>query len=117
MSTRSFIAIENTDKSVTFAYCHFDGYPEGVGRDIVGMGRREIRAIINEGAMSCIGEPYGNGRSTKHAKDMASFLQAFRASSCDYAYVLNVHCTWKFCTRRERFQSLAQELKALDQSE
>lgn len=31
MSTRSNIGILNQDGSVTFIYCHFDGYPKGVG--------------------------------------------------------------------------------------
>jgi hypothetical protein len=32
MSTRSRIAIENQDGSVTSIYCHFDGYTDGVGK-------------------------------------------------------------------------------------
>jgi hypothetical protein len=31
MSTRSRIAIENQNGSVTSVYCHFDGYISGVG--------------------------------------------------------------------------------------
>ena len=32
MATRSFIGRLNTDVSVTGIYCHYDGYPEGVGK-------------------------------------------------------------------------------------
>ena len=32
MSTRSRIAIENQDGSVTSIYCHHDGYTDGVGK-------------------------------------------------------------------------------------
>jgi predicted CxxxxCH...CXXCH cytochrome family protein len=32
MSTRSRIAIENQDGTVTSIYCHFDGYTSGVGK-------------------------------------------------------------------------------------
>jgi predicted CxxxxCH...CXXCH cytochrome family protein len=32
MSTRSRIAIENQDGTVTSIYCHFDGYTDGVGK-------------------------------------------------------------------------------------
>jgi hypothetical protein len=32
MSTRSRIAIQNQDGSVTSIYCHFDGYIDGVGK-------------------------------------------------------------------------------------
>lgn len=31
MSTRSHIGILKEDKQVFFVYCHFDGYPSGVG--------------------------------------------------------------------------------------
>lgn len=31
MSTRSYIGIRNTDASVDYIYCHFDGYPEHNG--------------------------------------------------------------------------------------
>jgi hypothetical protein len=34
MSTRSRIAIENQNGSVTSIYCHFDGYISGVGKTI-----------------------------------------------------------------------------------
>ena len=32
MSTRSNIAIENQDGSITSLYCHFDGYLQHVGK-------------------------------------------------------------------------------------
>ena len=31
MATRSTIAKENADGTITSVYCHWDGYPEGVG--------------------------------------------------------------------------------------
>lgn len=32
MSTRSFIGIQNENNTIDGIYCHFDGYPAGVGR-------------------------------------------------------------------------------------
>lgn len=32
MATRSHIGILNDDNTVTYVYCHFDGYPEYVGK-------------------------------------------------------------------------------------
>ena len=32
MATRSFIGILNSNGSVTGVYCHWDGYPDGVGK-------------------------------------------------------------------------------------
>jgi hypothetical protein len=34
MSTRSYIGTLKEDKTVFFVYCHFDGYPTGVGRTL-----------------------------------------------------------------------------------
>lgn len=35
MSTHSSIAVQYEDESVEAVYCHFDGYPEGVGNTLV----------------------------------------------------------------------------------
>ena len=35
MATRSFIGKLNHDGSITVVYCHWDGYPEGVGETLV----------------------------------------------------------------------------------
>ena len=35
MSTRSRIGIEGEDGRVTSVYCHWDGYPEGVGKQLL----------------------------------------------------------------------------------
>ena len=34
MATRSHIGLLNEDKTVSFVYCHFDGYPSGVGKTL-----------------------------------------------------------------------------------
>lgn len=34
MATRSTIAKENADGTITSVYCHFDGYPAGVGQTL-----------------------------------------------------------------------------------
>jgi hypothetical protein len=60
MSTRSTIALEFADGSVSQVYCHFDGYLEGVGADLQSgyTDPFRLQALIDEGDMSCIGEPY-----------------------------------------------------------
>ena len=35
MSTRSIIGKQNPDDTISFIYCHFDGYPSGVGQTLV----------------------------------------------------------------------------------
>jgi hypothetical protein len=44
MSTRSRIAIENQNGSVTSIYCHFDGYISGVGKTLKECYTRSIRS-------------------------------------------------------------------------
>jgi hypothetical protein len=60
MSTRSTIALEFADGSVSQVYCHFDGYLDGVGAILVeGYSNPfELQKLIDQGNMSSIGEPY-----------------------------------------------------------
>lgn len=46
MATRSNIAIVNEDKSISSIYCHWDGYPENVGRIL--LNHYTTSDIINE---------------------------------------------------------------------
>ena len=60
MGTRSTIALEFADGSVSQVYCHWDGYLSGVG-DQLERGFRDpfkLQELIDGGDMSCIGEPY-----------------------------------------------------------
>ncbi len=61
MATRSTIALEYADGSVSQVYCHWDGYLDGVG-DQLAMDYTDPFAldaeVIMPGDMSCIGEPY-----------------------------------------------------------
>lgn len=60
MGTRSTIALEFADGSVSQVYCHWDGYLSGVGAQL----RRSysdpfaLQELIDGGDMSTIGEPY-----------------------------------------------------------
>lgn len=63
MATRSTIALEFADGSVSQVYCHWDGYLEGVGAQLVRNYSNPFdlqREIIDLGDMSSIGEPYTN---------------------------------------------------------
>ena len=35
MATRSLIAVQNADGTFLSIYCHWDGYPSGVGKDLL----------------------------------------------------------------------------------
>lgn len=58
MSTRSTISIKNQDGTFTGIYCHFDGYPSGVGVTLLEKYQDEnkIRELIALGDISVLGE-------------------------------------------------------------
>jgi hypothetical protein len=58
MSTRSRIAIENQDKTVSSIYCHNDGSEDGVGVTLKEhyTDREKVQSLINLGDISILGE-------------------------------------------------------------
>ncbi len=94
MSTRSTIALEFADGSVSQVYCHFDGYLDGVGDDLVRgySDPFELRELIDGGDMSCIGEPYTD-RGESYEDTKARRFQNFDeyVAECqreEYDYIL-----------------------------
>jgi hypothetical protein len=57
MATRSFIGILNENETVTGVYCHFDGYPDGVGKKLVEhySDRAKAAELIALGGLSILG--------------------------------------------------------------
>ena len=57
MSTRSLIGIRNNE-GLTFVYCHFDGYLDGVGITLVENYDTEdkVKALLEKGDMSSLGD-------------------------------------------------------------
>ena len=70
MSTRSLIGRENADGTVSGIYCHFDGYPDGVGATLSAhwTDPGKVDALLALGDVSVLGEELGE----KHPFD--SFL-------------------------------------------
>jgi hypothetical protein len=65
MSTNSRIGIEQADGTVKSIYCHWDGYPKGVGKTLVEhyLMREKIESLIALGDLSQLGEqPEPTGR-------------------------------------------------------
>jgi hypothetical protein len=58
MATRSRIGIENENGSITSIYCHWDGYPSGVGEMLEEhySNSRKLKMLINLGDISILGE-------------------------------------------------------------
>jgi hypothetical protein len=65
MSTKSNIGIRETDGTVKTIYCHWDGYPKGVGKTLIEhyLMRDKIESLIALGDLSSLGEqPEPTGR-------------------------------------------------------
>jgi hypothetical protein len=72
MSTRSRIGIFNDDQTITSIYCHFDGYPEGVGAKLITYWAHpdKLNELMQLGDISALGEVIGD----KHDFDWRSDL-------------------------------------------
>ena len=62
MGTRSTIAIQNADNTVTGIYCHWDGYVEHNGKILASNYTTEaqVRELIALGDLSSLGETIGS---------------------------------------------------------
>lgn len=58
MATRSRIGIENENGTITSIYCHWDGYPDGVGATLKEhySNTQKIKMLLNLGDISILGE-------------------------------------------------------------
>lgn len=99
MSTRSRIGIirdkpEGEAPVVESVYCHFDGYPEGVGQTLLDhwTDARKIGQLIALGDLSVLGEEIGR----KHDFD------AHRGKWVDGTYMENESRGWCLAYRRDR---------------
>jgi len=61
MATRSFIGKLLVDSSITGIYCHFDGYPEGVGATLKDhyMDPVKVDSLLALGSISSLGAEIG----------------------------------------------------------
>lgn len=64
MATRSLIAVQNADGTFLSIYCHWDGYPSGVGKDLLNEhnGAQAARALMKHGDLSTL-SPLASYRS------------------------------------------------------
>jgi hypothetical protein len=105
MATRSRIAIENQDGSVTSVYCHFDGYIAGVGKTLFENYNRETtEQLVALGDLSQLYE--STESSVAYARDRGEDLnktiyidveELFEMNSrggLDYVYCLTKDNIW-----------------------
>jgi hypothetical protein len=120
MATRSMIAFDNGDE-IYAIYCHFDGYPDGVGRvlnesytDI-----EKVEQLMDLGDLSMLGKEIGENQHFGHNTDwclaygrdrgekncealtyvsLQHLKNEFYKSDCEYLYIFDgkewtyIHC-------------------------
>lgn len=71
MGTRSFIGKLNGDGSVTGVYCHWDGYPEGVGATLEAhyTNPGKVDRLISLGSISSLGAEVAPREGQDHTFD------------------------------------------------
>jgi hypothetical protein len=89
MGTRSTIALEFADGTVEQIYCHWDGYLEGVGAELVSgySDPFRLRSLIDDGDTSTIGTPYkdrGEDCPARKYKDIAEYFAECQQEEYDY---------------------------------
>jgi hypothetical protein len=119
MATRSYIGVRNTDASVDYIYCHFDGYPEHNGailREHYSNINR-VNELLNLGDLSVLGKfigekmdfnkrvqdtclAYGRDRGESNvSKKNTGYDELITNQDVDYVYVFDgdyweCHSTW-----------------------
>jgi hypothetical protein len=130
MATRSGIGIERGDGTVVGVYCHWDGYPEGVGRMLEEHYRDPVKitALVELGSISSlapeIGEQhpfderredwttfYGRdrretGTEPKTVVDRETFRDELRRSGVEFLYVFTAAGDWLVAKPFGRWRSL-----------
>jgi len=119
MATRSYIGVRNTDASVDYIYCHFDGYPEHNGKILTEhySNINRVNELLNLGDLSVLGKfigeknefndrvrdtclAYGRDRGESNvSKKKAGYDELITNQDVDYVYVFDgdyweCHKTW-----------------------
>lgn len=98
MSTRSMISIKYEDGTCKGVYCHWDGYPTGVGAILLEKRatKESVEELISGGDMSSLKEDgYGDyyNEPDNAPTDYATYdelREDFKGSDCEYLYVFDV---------------------------
>jgi hypothetical protein len=109
MATRSYIGIRNTDASVDYIYCHFDGYPEHNGAILTEhySNINRVNELLNLGDLSVLGKfigekqdfdkrvvgnclAYGRDRGESNVgKKNSGYDELITSQDVDYVYIFD----------------------------
>lgn len=98
MATRSLIGYVTEEGSVRYNYCHFDGYPNGVGKELLrkyntaeaveALIQYEIRSLNHEGEVEYFEEDVSMSDAPRTSPDAEFFLKDFSYFGTDFHYLL-----------------------------
>jgi hypothetical protein len=115
MGTRSTIAIQEKDLSIRAIYCHWDGYPDGVGATLANLynTKKQAEELINLGGFSALHdtleETKAGAYGSEHDKprtfmNVQDWLKNFNSGE-EYFYLYREGIGWKY-SEGESFFSL-----------
>lgn len=110
MGTRSTIGIKTEDGTIKAIYCHWDGYPEGVGAGLVAHynNKKQAEALIALGSFSSLQDTlnetqasaYGtDGDKARTFTDEKDWLENFNSGE-EYFYLYTEGEGWKYSEGR-----------------
>jgi len=115
MATRSYIGIRNSNNTVTYIYCHWDGYPEHNGNILVKSYKspNKINELLKLGDLSVLGEfigekqdfekrirdtclAYGRDRGDANVNAKTTiFEDLIKDQNVDYVYIFDGRESWE----------------------
>jgi hypothetical protein len=125
MATRSYIGIRNSYKTVTYIYCHWDGYPEHNGAILAKSYKspNRINELLKLGDLSVLGEfigekqdfenrtrntclAYGRDRGDDNVgAKTAIYEDLIKDQNVDYVYVFDGRESWE-CYNTSKKESI-----------
>lgn len=89
MSTNSYIAYQKENGKYRLVYCHFDGYPDGVGASLLGYynSLEDVIKLVEAGNMSTVGEPYTDRGETYEMNAPQDYDSFDSKPNIEYLYV------------------------------
>ena len=98
MATSSIIGVELPNGTVKAVYCHWDGYPKGVGASLLSKRfstTEQVEEFINEGARSTVKLSYAAMRGEDTPPDTYSSVDEYFASDLEeWGYLFTRDGEW-----------------------